>query len=221
MRPIDEPINPKGSIQITELAVIEEFTIFGNWVLFELTTERFKLINQTSFEEYESAVTTDLIVVDGRSSSTVTSDRISIFQSMRLLFGKHAIEQAMNQSKPLICALLFQGDYQETEMEPFTPNFKFDTTLERLQITDHWVTFKIVSELYVVPTSMGYAPAISVEMNSGQLRHVLCGAKSIKDPLERLRAEHSNIVGLVVSIRKLSADKTSPYQITTSPVLPQ
>lgn len=221
MRPTDQQLKPKGLIRITELARINQFVTFGDWALFELCTENFNLINQTSFDENIVGIETLLVVVDGRSSCTVEPKSISIYQSMNLLLGKRTLELAKSSSIPVTCALLFRGDYREKELEPFIPKFKFDTTLERLQISDQWITLKIMSELYVVPTAMGYAPAISVELQNGQLRHVLCGAKSIKDPLERLRAEHSNIVGLRISIRKLSADKTSPYQLITSEVAHQ
>jgi hypothetical protein len=221
MTPIDEPLKPKGSIQIDELVNIDEFATFGDWVLFELNKDKFKLINQTGFIENKLNDVTDLVVVDGRSSCTVEPHRISIYQSMNLLLGKRTLEEAIARSASVTCAMLFQGDYRKKEIEPATPNFKFDTTLERLQITEQWTTFMITSELYVVPTAMGYAPAISVELQNGQLRHVLCGAKSIKEPLERLRAEHSKIVGLRISMRKLSTDRTSPYQLIASGVAPQ
>ena len=86
------------------------------------------------------------------------------------------------------------------------------TTAPRLTIEDLWIDFEIQSDPFVVPTSRGYSPAILVRRENTQFtEHVLVGARSLAQELETFRSKHGTLVGVHISVRKNSPERTSPY----------
>ena len=92
------------------------------------------------------------------------------------------------------------------------PIVRIDTATQRLDVSDKWVEFLIESDPFVVPTALGYAPAILIKRTGDQPReHLLVGAKSLAHPLEALRGSHKTLVGRTVRVRKEAPTRAAPY----------
>jgi hypothetical protein len=82
----------------------------------------------------------------------------------------------------------------------------------RLRVGTGWTTVTIQSEVGVVFTSRGYAPAIEVAREG--FKHVLLvGARSLSEPIEKLRVEHGQLEGLVIELRKVRPEPSAPYEV--------
>lgn len=87
----------------------------------------------------------------------------------------------------------------------------FEPTELRLRVGTAWTLLTIESEVGVVMTARGYAPAIAV--NREDFRHIfLVGARSLSEPLEDLRLQGS-IVGRRIEVRKVRAESNAPYEL--------
>lgn len=86
------------------------------------------------------------------------------------------------------------------------------TTAPRLSIEEDWVDIEIHSEPFVVPTSLGYSPAILVRRPTAHhSEHLLIGAKSLALELESLRRKHGTLSGARLSVRKQTSERKAPY----------
>ena len=97
---------------------------------------------------------------------------------------------------------------------------RVDTTAPRLSVGEDWIEVKLCSDPFVVPTSLGYSPAILVRRPAAiHSEHLLIGAKSLARELETLRRKHGNLLGARIGIRKQGPKKTSPYllQVISKP----
>lgn len=202
-----------GSIKIDPLASVSEFKVHGDWGIFTLNADLLHLISGSFQNELLLPLEIPIVIVDARDSTVLDSDSLIIYQSMRLMYGMNSLQASQKLMRPLTCLALLQGDFKITPSPPTVKEFKFNTMTERLVISENWVSVELQSDLFVVPTSLGYSPALLVKCSDESHKHLLCGAKSIKEPLERLRTEHGGLIGLVISLRKMSDDKTAPYQV--------
>lgn len=89
----------------------------------------------------------------------------------------------------------------------------FTDELPRLRIGSGWTEVSIESEVGVVKTARGYAPALHVRR--GDVAHLLLiGAASLAGPLEKIRAERAGLLlGACVRIRRVRPDQTAPYEV--------
>ena len=88
----------------------------------------------------------------------------------------------------------------------------FDQSEPRLRVGTAWTSLIIESEVGVVMTARGYAPAIAVSREG--FRHIfLVGAKSLSDPLEQLRGRRGIISGEIVEVRKVRPESSAPYEL--------
>lgn len=202
-----------GSIKIDPLASVSEFKIHNNWGIFTLNADLLHLILGGFQNEIVLPLEVPFVILDARDSTVLHSDSLIIYQSMRLMYGLHSLQESQKLNRPLTCFALLHGDFKATPPPPTSNEFKFNTMTERLVVSETWVSVELQSDLFVVPTSLGYSPALLVKCSDGSYKHLLCGAKSIKEPLERLRLEHRAIKGLVISLRKMTNEKTAPYQL--------
>jgi len=202
-----------GSIKIDPLASVSEFKIHGDWGIFTLNADLLHLISGGFQNEIVLPLEVPFVILDARDSTVLDSDSLIIYQSMRLMYGMHSLQASQKFTRPLTCLALLQGDFKAAPPPPAANEFKFNTMTERLVVGETWVSVELQSDLFVVPTSLGYSPALLVKSSEGSFKHLLCGAKSIKEPLERLRREHGTITGLVISLRKMTNEKTAPYQL--------
>lgn len=88
----------------------------------------------------------------------------------------------------------------------------FDAETPRLRVGSGWTTITIDSEVGIVVTARGYAPAIEVKRDN--FKHLLLvGARSLSEPLERMRAESGSLKGLTVRVRKIRPEASAPYEV--------
>jgi hypothetical protein len=202
-----------GSIKIDALASISEFNVLDDWGMFTLEPSLLHLVSGSDETELVLPFDAPFIIVDARDSTVLELGSLSIYQSMTLMYGARFLHSAQKLMTPLTCFALLKGDYKNVSVPFIKSEFKFNTMTERIVVDQNWTTVELQSDLFVVPTSLGYSAALLVTCSDSSEKHLLCGAKSLKEPLERLRSEHGAINGLVVSIRKMSAEKTAPYQV--------
>lgn len=202
-----------GSIKIDALASISEFKVLDDWGVFTLEPSLLHLVSDSDGTELVLPFDAPFIIVDARDSTVLELGSLSIYQSMTLMYGARFLHSAQKLMTPLTCFALLKGDYKTVSIPFIKSEFKFNTMTERIVVDQNWTTVELQSDLFVVPTSLGYSAALLVKCADSSEKHLLCGAKSLKEPLERLRSEHGAIIGLVVSIRKMSAEKTAPYQV--------
>lgn len=88
----------------------------------------------------------------------------------------------------------------------------FDQSELRLRVGTAWTALRIESEVGVVMTSRGYAPAVLVS-REGFKHLLLIGARSLSEPLEELRIKETHLVGLQVEIRKVRPESNAPYEL--------
>ena len=202
-----------GSIEIDALASVSQFKVLGDWGIFTLKPDLLHLVSSSDMTQLVLPLEVPIIIVDARDSTVLEPDSLNIYQSMTLMYGARFLRSAQKLMTPLTCFALLKGDYKTISVPFVKSEFKFNTMTERIVVDQNWMTVELQSDLFVVPTSLGYSAALLVKCPDSSEKHLLCGAKSLKEPLERLRSEHGAIIGLVVSIRKMSAEKTSPYQV--------
>ena len=91
--------------------------------------------------------------------------------------------------------------------------------LTRLTIGTEWTQVEFLTEPFVTITFRGYAVAIDVRVISTQLDYtLLLGAKSLTDPLEKLRlSAGGSIAGTKVAIRKTSEERSATYEVRGIP----
>jgi hypothetical protein len=85
---------------------------------------------------------------------------------------------------------------------------------DQLRVATGWVEIKVLGGPDVVLTSRGYAPVLVVQhVLTGLFYRLYIGAKTLAEPLEKMRQENGGFVGLRLRIRKESMDPMSKYQV--------
>jgi hypothetical protein len=88
----------------------------------------------------------------------------------------------------------------------------YESPTPRLSIDQIRRDLIVRGEVFVVPTRVGYAPAVHVETIDGSIHHLLVGASSIALPLEKWRLQNGGkLDGVRFSIFKSSPARTAPY----------
>jgi len=87
--------------------------------------------------------------------------------------------------------------------------------LPKLTIGVDWVDVLVLSEPYVVYTSLGYTVVVEVSTESSDSpQELIIGSKSMTVGLEVLRKENSGkFLGMRFKVSKESSERTSKYQI--------
>ena len=91
-------------------------------------------------------------------------------------------------------------------------------SLTFLKVGIEWIELKIISESDVVLTTFGYAPFLRVKENTTDNEYgFYVSAKSLADPLEKLRKDNGGIFeGIQFRVRKESTDPKAKYEVETS-----
>ncbi len=167
------------------------------------------------------------VVLSGRHVWYAREDDLELFDSGFVLAGAHRLEAAAtHRQPPSIPALVYLNLSPDDELTlrmqlsptppagtSDRPRSPIDTATTRLEIRDRWIELRIDSDPFVVPTSLGYAPAILVRRSHAMQReHLLIGARSIARPLEDLRTKYGSLSGRRLRIRKTAPAKTAPYE---------
>jgi hypothetical protein len=129
------------------------------------------------------------------------------------LVGKSIYESMLKSNSNLNCLVVFNGKYQKNLIKKTFDLSTFGTSTARLEIAESWADVKIVSEVFVIQTWRGYAPAILVETKSKEIMHVIVGAKSFSSGLELIRKSGGQIINENISVRKLGEARTSLYEV--------
>lgn len=85
----------------------------------------------------------------------------------------------------------------------------------QLKVSTGWIELEIISEPDVLLTFKGYAPILRVRQLNNKLEYILyISAKSLGDPLERLREDNAGIFkGIQFRVRKKDSTPMAPYEI--------
>jgi hypothetical protein len=154
-----------------------------------------------------------LLVLDANGAWLLKGKKVSCYQSARLVYGKSIYESMLQSNAKLNCLVVFNGQYQKNQITKIFDSSTFGTSTNRLEIAESWQDLKIVSEVFVIQTWRGYAPAILVENKSYEIMHVIVGAKSFSSALELIRKSSGQIINENVSVRKLGEARTSLYEV--------
>lgn len=166
------------------------------------------------------------ILLSPRNGWYLKGQNVEIFERARIVDGAKRLEAAFHFREPKeIPVTIVLGLNPDEELElrrqilsngaptiHLETRERIGTTAPRLTIEDMWIDFEIQSDPFVIPTSRGYTPTILVRRKSSRYtEHVLVGARSLAQVLETLRSKHGTLVGVQVSVRKNSPERTSPY----------
>ena len=86
-----------------------------------------------------------------------------------------------------------------------------------LKVGTEWIELEIISDADVILTTFGYTPFLQVqEIRTGTEYQLYISAKSLAEPLEKLRKDNSNTFeGIQLRIRKENADRKARYEVDT------
>lgn len=155
----------------------------------------------------------NLLVVDANGAWLLKDKKVLCYQAARLVYGKSVYESTLNSNLRVSCLVVFNGRYQKNAIKKAFDVSTFGTSTSRLEIAGSWENVKIVSEVFVIQTWRGYAPAILVENKSNEIMHVIVGAKSFSSGLELIRKGSGQIINENISVRKLGEARTSLYEV--------
>lgn len=177
-------------------------------------TELSRFVNMRDLHISEAEVEPEeVIVVDANGAWLLNKDKIMCYQAARLVYGKSVYESSLKKDNAINCIVIFNGKYKNISIKKSPEISLFGTTTSRLEIEDAWLDMKIVSEVFVIQTWRGYAPAILVQTPTKEILHVIVGAKSFSSGLEVIRLTCGQIINENISVRKLGKARTSLYEV--------
>jgi plasmid maintenance system antidote protein VapI len=169
------------------------------------------------------------IVVSARKNWKLYQGEINIIEAAYVIDGAKYIEY-LNKNKisqPVSMIIIFDKNESEEliirrqigEGSTFSIHDiknKVGTDAPRMIIGETWRDVKIVSDPFVIKTSMGYTAAINViDIKTNSMHHIITGAKSISSELEIIRSKLGTLSNVYMKIRKQSSDSKSSYEIRT------
>lgn len=183
------------------------------------------------------------VLISARNAWHLRDHQLQIFDRGYVLDGACRLEAACHFQTPAFIPLIVLFGLTPTdelqlrsyitattpETAPSSPNsdladsehdgtpHRIGTNTPRLEVSHQWITLTFESEPFVVPTSLGYAPAVLARRyGANQRQHLLLGAKSLARPLEMLRRKVDGLTGQVVQLRKAGPERTAAYELRTS-----
>ena len=205
----------KASIELEPFSELSVLCATENYAITEIKGKdlpKFVSVRDLHTSETENEPQ-GLLVLDANGAWLLKGKKILCYQSARLVYGKSIYESMLKSNANLSCLVVFNGKYQKNLIKK-TFNFSsFGTSTARLEIAESWADVKIVSEVFVIQTWRGYAPAILVETKSKEVMHVIVGAKSFSSGLELIRKSGGHIINENISVRKLGEARTSLYEV--------
>lgn len=165
----------------------------------------------------------DSITIIGQASIIDGAKRINGLLSLRKAAVARGLEQEVNSLAIPATVYLQTSDEEDLNRrmsllqinasEELNQRMKIETNTERLTIGTTWSNVSLESDPFVVKTALGYGAAINVRTTTGQLKHILCSAKSLSSALEAERLARGSLVGLRLKLRKESDDPRSAYLV--------
>lgn len=167
------------------------------------------------------------LIVSARDNWKIYQDQINIIERAYVIDGAKYLEYLAGggESKYVPMIVLFnKSEEEELDIRKIitgTGTFslrdiknKVGTDAPRLAISEKWCEIQIISDPFVIKTSMGYTAAVNViDLRAQNVHHLIVGAKSVSNELEALRNKFGTLENLQIKIRKQSADPKSPYEI--------
>ncbi len=177
---------------------------------------------------------TSPVLVSSRERWHIQGDTIDIFDRAVVIDGAKRLEAAFAYPSigdipvVIICGLTPRAEFslrQQIEDGLTSPTRivtreRVGTTAPRLSVGEDWVEVEVCSDPFVVPTFLGYSPAILVRRPAAcHSEHLLIGAKSLATELESFRCKHGTLIGARIKTRKEGPKVTAPYllRITNTP----
>lgn len=205
----------KASIELEPFSELSVLCAAENYAIVEIKGKnlpKFVTVRDLHISETESEPK-GLLVLDANGAWLLKGKKVLCYQSARLVYGKSIYESMLESNSNLNCLVVFNGKYQKNLIKKTFDLSTFGTSTARLEITESWADVKIVSEVFVIQTWRGYAPAILVETKSKEIMHVIVGAKSFSSGLELIRKSGGQIINENISVRKLGEARTSLYEV--------
>lgn len=205
----------KASIELEPFSELSVLCAAENYAIVEIKGKnlpKFVTVRDLHTSETESEPQ-GLLVLDANGAWLLKGKKVLCYQSARLVYGKSIYESMLKSNSNLNCLVVFNGKYQKNLIKKTFDLSTFGTSTARLEFTESWADIKIVSEVFVIQTWRGYAPAILVETKSKEIMHVIVGAKSFSSGLELIRKSGGQIINENISVRKLGEARTSLYEV--------
>lgn len=168
------------------------------------------------------------VLLSARTNWLLVSGSVEVYNRAYVIDGAQRLEAALRCGRPpkaLVTVVLGLDPESELLLRNrssgptesavrIITQQKFDSSSPRLKIDDTWVRLELRSEPFVMPTALGYAPAILVTRDgSDEIHHVIVGAKSFTQPLEDLRLRFETLNGVRIAVRKAGPERSDPYQV--------
>lgn len=205
----------KAAIELEPFSELSVLCAAENYAIVEIKGKnlpKFVTVRDLHISETESEPK-GLLVLDANGAWLLKGKKVLCYQSARLVYGKSIYESMLKSNSNLNCLVVFNGEYQKNLIKKTFDLFTFGTSTARLEISESWADVKIVSEVFVIQTWRGYAPAMLVETKSKEIMHVIVGAKSFSSGLELIRKSGGQIIYENISVRKLGEARTSLYEV--------
>lgn len=205
----------RASIELEPFSELSVLCSAENFAIVEIKGKdlrKFVTVRDLHTSESESEPQ-GLLVIDANGAWLLKGHKVLCYQSARLVYGKSIYESMLTSNSNLNCLVVFNGQYKQNLVKKTFDISTFGTSTPRLEISESWADAKIISEVFVIQTWRGYAPAILVETKSKEIMHVIVGAKSFSSGLELIRKSGGQIINENISVRKLGEARTSLYEV--------
>ncbi len=206
----------RAQFTLPPFATIKNVFFFPNWCAFTIPPRLLVAVITPSphavplREEIESTV-----ILDSRHAALKAGQQLKLYRASPILVGHNSYRNALIQQSALTCISLLKGAVLAPPPEESIPVAQYDTISTRLFITEQWQKLTITSEVFVTITRRGYAPSLLVCTRTGEQRHVIVGAKTFCEPLEKIRLQRGSLDGALIYVRKTGPSQMDTYQVTT------
>lgn len=191
----------------------------------EIRDEWDRIIKNVDFSK--TTLGTKPLVVSARKNWKLYKGEINIIEAAYIIDGAKYLEYLyknnISQCIPMIAIfnknesdeiLIRRQMGQGSTFSIHDIKNKVGTDAPRMTIGEVWRDVKIVSDPFVIKTSMGYTAAINViDLKTNSIHHIIAGAKSISNELEIIRNKFGTLSNVEIKIRKQSSDPKSSYEI--------
>jgi hypothetical protein len=168
-------------------------------------------------------------VVSAHGAWRESAGRIHVYNNAVLIDGAARLLLLVTDAvpKPLVPCIVFLDlpldrdlilrrlfDHRDKAAHEDDVSPPIDTTTPRLVINTTPLELRIESDPFVVPTSLGYAPAVLILRKGNVHReHILIGAKSLATELEKIRRLTGTLKGSRISVCKESDERMAQYRV--------
>lgn len=184
-----------------------------------------RILKEVDFSEIARGVKP--LVVSARKNWNLYESEINIIEAAYIIDGAKYLEYLCRYASEKYISMIVLFNKTETEELIIRRQIGDDNTFSihdiknkvgtnapRMTIGESWQQVKILSDPFVIKTGLGYTAAINVvDLKTNTIHHIIIGAKSISNDLEKIRNEFGTLSNIQLKIRKQSADPKSLYEI--------